>query len=162
MDNMQEQTVPPPENVETLAEVEKLLCADKSKLKLVAQNGESVELPDVLHSILDKVVSAMRRGKAITLAPHAMRLTTQEAADLLGISRPTLIKLLEDGRIPYETPNRHRRIRLLDLLNYQSIRHTERQEVLRDLTNEAQEDGTFDESFEKYESALSKPRQKFA
>ncbi len=162
MDITQEQTVPPPENVEALAGVEKLLRSGNSILKLMDQNGESVELPEVLHNILDKVVSAMRRGKAITLAPHAMRLTTQEAADLLGISRPTLIKLLENGKIPYETPNRHRRIRLLDLLNYQGLRHTERQEVLRKLANDAQEDETFDESFEKYESALIEARQKFS
>jgi excisionase family DNA binding protein len=51
----------------------------------------------------------MREGKAITLVPRTQRLTTQEAADFLGISRPTLVKLLEDGKIPFDQPGRHRR-----------------------------------------------------
>jgi excisionase family DNA binding protein len=58
-----------------------------------------------------------------------MRLTTHEAADVLGVSRPTLIKLLEQERIPYETPHLHRRIRLVDLLAYQETRRGERREA---------------------------------
>ena len=104
----------------------------------------------------------MRRGQAITIAPHAMRLTTQEAADLLGISRPTLIKLLIDGKIPYETPNRHRRIRLLDVLAFQELRHTEREELLGQLANEALEAGIYSESNEKYEATLKEARQKYS
>lgn len=55
----------------------------------------------------------MRRGQAVTLAPHAIRLTTQQVVDFLAVSLPTLIKLLEYDKIPYETPNRHRRVRLV-------------------------------------------------
>jgi len=51
----------------------------------------------------------MREGKVITLIPRTQRLTTQEAADFLGISRPTMVKLLEDGKIPYEQRTRARR-----------------------------------------------------
>jgi hypothetical protein len=50
--------------------------------------------------VVVEVVEAMREGKVITLVPHAQRLTTQEAADFLGVSRPTLVKILEDGRSP--------------------------------------------------------------
>ena len=58
------------------------------------------------------------RARLITLVPRTQRLTTQEAADFLGVSRPTLVKLLEDGKIPYEQPGRHRRILFTDLLAY--------------------------------------------
>ena len=77
----------------------------------------------------------MRRCNAITLAPHAKRLTTKEAADLLGISRPTLIKRLETGKIPFKTPKRHRRLKLLDLLSYQQGRHRERENASRQFAN---------------------------
>ena len=57
-------------------------------------------LPEEVYRVVVEVVEAMREGKIITLVPRTQRLTTQEAADFLGISRPTLVKLLEDGKIP--------------------------------------------------------------
>lgn len=162
MATIREVTIPPPENAEVLALVESALKSEGAKLYVAAPNSSPIELPSELCRIIDKVVSSMRRGNAITLAPHAMRLTTQEAADLLGISRPTLIKLLETGKIPFETPNRHRRIRLLDLLSYQDARHVEREQALRELAQEAQEIGSYDEPVEKYKKAFAEARKKFA
>lgn len=112
--------------------------------------------------MLANVVEAMRRGQAITVAPLAQRLTTQQAADLLGISRPTLVKLLEDGRIPYETPGRHRRIRLADLLAFQEVSRGERRDALRELTIDAQEVGLYDQPNEDYQGALKEARRKLA
>lgn len=162
MGGIREQTIPPPENAEALAKVETVLRTAGAKLYVSTPDGPSIELPAELRMLVDTVVSAMRRGNAITFAPHAMRLTTQEAADLLGISRPTLIKLLEAGKIPYETPNRHRRIRLLDLLDYQATRHIEREKALRELARESQEFGSYDEPVEKYAEAFAEARKKFA
>ncbi|MDA8360162.1 MAG: helix-turn-helix domain-containing protein, partial [Actinomycetota bacterium] len=116
--------------------------------------------PDELRRVLTTVVSSMHRGQAVTLAPLAMRLTTQQAADLLGVSRPTLIKLLEEGRIPYETPNRHRRIRLVDLLTFQQTRQTERRQALSELTGDAQDLGVYEGTVEDYEAALAEARNK--
>lgn len=161
MSSVQEQTVLPPKDVEGLAEIERLLRSAAHRVTLAGGESEAV-LPDEVRALLTNVVAALRRGQAITLAPHALRLTTQQAADLLGISRPTLIKLLQEGKIPYETPNRHRRIQLSDLLSYQASRRSERRETLRQLTHQGQEQGTYDDSIEDYEAALAEARSKLA
>src|SRR3954452_8221143 len=62
--------------------------------------GEQVELPHEAYRVLRQVIEAMRQGLAVTVVPQSQTLTTQQAADLLGISRPTVIKLLDDGKIP--------------------------------------------------------------
>jgi excisionase family DNA binding protein len=162
MSDIQEQTVLPPRDAEALAEVEAMLRSDLNPLVIAGPDGEGVPMPDELRGLLTNVVMALRRGQAITVAPHALRLTTQQAADLLGVSRPTLVKLLEEGRVPYETPNRHRRIRLADLLAYQQTRRAERRDTLGDLARDAQELGTYERAAEDYEAALREARSKLA
>ncbi len=159
---IREETVFPPGDAEALASLAALLKAGNEPLRLVAADGDEALLPDELRRVLTTVVSSMHRGQAVTLAPLAMRLTTQQAADLLGVSRPTLIKLLEEGRIPYETPNRHRRIRLVDLLTFQQTRQTERRQALSELTGDAQDLGVYEGTVEDYEAALAEARQKLA
>jgi excisionase family DNA binding protein len=161
MSAVREQTVLPSHDVESLEAAQAVLAGDAAVV-LTAASGKSVELPSELRGLLATVVTAMRRGQAVTLAPLSQRLTTQEAADLLGISRPTLIKLLEAGKIPFETPSRHRRIRLSDLLAYQAVRQDEQRSVLRELTQDAQDLGLYDASPEEFEAALAESRTKNA
>lgn len=66
-----------------------------------ATPGDRVELPAELYGVLRQVVEALQQGLAVTVAPRTLKLTTQQAADLLGVSRPTVVKLLNDGRIPF-------------------------------------------------------------
>lgn len=87
-----------------------------------ADPGDQVEIPAEVHQVLRQVVEALRQGLAVTVAPQTMVLTTQQAADLLGVSRPTLIKLLNKEQIPYERIGTHRRIQLRDLLTYREHR----------------------------------------
>lgn len=103
-------------------------------------NGEQLVLPAEVFEVLRDVVDAMSRGQAVAIAPVHQRLTTQEAADMLGISRPTFVKLLEAGEIPYEQPGRHRRVRLIDVLDYRNRRSSQRREAL-DRMVEIAEDG---------------------
>lgn len=80
--------------------------------------GEQVEIPEQMYQILRQVVEAMFENKAITVIPQDTMLTTQQAAEMLGMSRPTLVKLLELGRIPFQRVGTHRRVRLVDLITY--------------------------------------------
>ncbi|GAB3818242.1 helix-turn-helix domain-containing protein [Micromonospora zhanjiangensis] len=97
-----------------------------------ATPGDRVELPAEIHGVLRQVVEALRQGLAVTVAPRTMTLTTQQAADLLGVSRPTVVKLLDDGRIPFDRTGTHRRILLPDLLAYRERRRAEQYAALEE------------------------------
>jgi excisionase family DNA binding protein len=117
----------------------------EARAKLMSADGtSSIELPDGLHDILVKALEALAQGYAVTIAPQHTTLTTQQAADLLGVSRPTLTKLLDEGKIPHNRPNSHRRIKLADLLEYQQRRRQERRELLREMTASSIEMGLYD------------------
>ncbi len=90
-------------------------------------------LPPEVFEVLREVVAALAQGQAVTIAPVHQRISTQEAADLLGISRTTLVKLLEDGEIPYEQPGRHRRVLLYDVLAYRKRQSTKARQALDDM-----------------------------
>ena len=77
---------------------------------------------DPLEGVVAEISDALAHGNAVTLTTHAASVTTQEAADMLGISRPTLVRLLEAGQIPFEQPGRHRRVRVQDVLAFQARR----------------------------------------
>jgi excisionase family DNA binding protein len=111
---------------------------------LLGPDGERLDLPPQVFEVLKGIVEAMAAGQAVTIAPVHRRLTTQEAADLLGISRPTLVKLLEGGEIPFEQPGRHRRVRLADVLAYRQRRSAERLGSLDEMVDIAAESGMYE------------------
>lgn len=142
-----ERTVLPPADpaqVDELAALATLLESSQSA-ELVGADGSRVALPGPVLEVLLEVVRAMHGGRAITVAPHELRLTTQQASELLGISRPTLVRLLEEGQIPYERPGRHRRVRLQDLLDYRERRRRERRAALTEMVRETEELGLYNE-----------------
>jgi len=83
-------------------------------------------LPGGLRELLDVAVRAMSDGQEVIVATKDRVVTAQEAADFLGVSRPTLIRILDLGEIPYERPNSHRRIKLADLVAYKDHREMSR------------------------------------
>lgn len=139
-------TTLPPQDLDAVLDVSRFLEQLEGPAALVGPDGQAVALPAQVSSVLSEVVRAMQQGKAISVAPVDQLLTTQEAADFLGISRPTLVKKLEDGSIAFERPSggRHRRVRLVDLLQYRDRQRTERRKALRELMAEAQAAGAYD------------------
>lgn len=93
----------------------------------------SVEVPDALRGLLLAAVTNLMSGTAVTISPHRTSLTTQEAADILGVTRPTLVRLLTAGEIPYTRPGRHRRVQLADVLAYQQRLRQQRTDALNEL-----------------------------
>ena len=121
--------LPPTEPLQALAAMLDGLGAEPTTT-LSGPNGEHLVLPPEVFEVLRDVVDAMAHGQALTIAPVHQRLSTQEAADLLGVSRPTVVKLLESGEIPFEQPGRHRRVRLADVLAYRERASVERRGAL--------------------------------
>lgn len=143
---MSERTVMPPEQPEQLLELLSALSVrDRSRrAALIVPDGTKVELPDELYEILREVIKALAQGLAITVAPTHTVLTTSQAAGLLGISRPTLVRLLEQGEIPYDKPGRHRRVRLNDVLAYQARARRARAAGLDEMVRHAEDAGIYD------------------
>jgi excisionase family DNA binding protein len=102
--------------------------------------GDQVELPVELYRVLRQVAEALQSGLAVTVAPMTKTLTTQQAAELLGVSRPTVIRLLDDGEIPFDRVGSHRRIILRDLLDYRERRRAAQYAALEATAVDDEED----------------------
>ncbi len=103
--------------------------------------AETVEIPASALRLFLQVLNQMAEGNAITLVPVHYELTTQEAADILNVSRPYLIRQLEEGKIPFNRVGNRRRVRFKDLLAYKAAQNREREEALQELAKQAQELG---------------------
>ncbi|MBP9233241.1 MAG: helix-turn-helix domain-containing protein [Hyphomonadaceae bacterium] len=106
---------------------------DRAPMRLMSPQGDPLELPaDAAQLILD-ILGHMARGDAVTLIPVHAELTTQQAADLLNVSRPTLVKLLEEGRLTFQKPGRHRRIKFEEVMRYKQESERARNSALDEL-----------------------------
>jgi len=139
-----ERTVLPP--TEPVGELSTLLerMGAAPRTTLIGPNGEHLALPPEVFDVLRNVVEAMAGGQAVTIAPVHQRLTTQEAAEVLGVSRPTLVNLLESGEIPFERPGRHRRVKLVDVLTYRDRVSTQRRDSLDRMVEIADQSGMYE------------------
>ena len=101
------------------------------------QNAFSLPAPAL--RLLNEILKEMAKGNAVTLIPINAMLTTQEAADILNVSRPFFVGLLEAGKLPYQRLGSHRRILFKDLMSFKEKTDAARAEAMRQLTQEAQE-----------------------
>jgi len=104
-----------------------------------AEQERSIELPAGAVALLMDILEAMAAGRGVTIIPENAELTTVEAASTLNVSRPYLIKLLDDGVIPHRKVGKHRRIRMEDVMAYKMRDDREREAILDQLVAEAQE-----------------------
>lgn len=109
---------------------------DRAQVRL---DGHDLILPRQALSLLRDLLTEMAQGNAVTVVPTHAELTTQEAANILNISRPYLVKLLENDAIPYTKTGTHRRIRYQILMEYKQQRDEESRSTLDELANQAQE-----------------------
>jgi len=106
-------------------------------------NGELVRLAPAIGDLIIELLGHVAQGNMVTLVPTGALLTTQQAADMLNVSRPHLSKLLKEGEIPFVPVGSHRRVKLEDLMAYKDRRDSGRRKALDELTRMGQE---FDDS----------------
>ncbi|MFI5614984.1 helix-turn-helix domain-containing protein [Amycolatopsis sp. NPDC051903] len=150
MSALKDRTVQPPD-VSHRAEFEHVaeVLAEHDALHpalLISPDGAKVELPAPLYDVLRRAALTMAKGMGVTLQSANAELTTQQAADLLGIARPTLVRLLERDEIPFHTVGRHRRVELTDLLAYDARVRRQREALLVEMAMESADDGLDDET----------------
>ncbi|MEH2013162.1 MAG: helix-turn-helix domain-containing protein [Nostoc sp.] len=136
--------ISPQLEAQSIKELERILSVKDFQAKLVGANGEKINIPEPIYQVLLQVVHAMASGKAISIIPQQQELTTQQAAEYLNVSRPYLIKLLEQGEIPHIKVGSHRRVRFDDLMNYKQQRDLKRDQLLTELTQMSQEAGFYE------------------
>lgn len=134
---------PAPRDLQQIEALHHLL-GQQGHARLVGPGGEpSIELPEPVYALLMQILDAMRHGSALSLVPVTQDLTTQEAAELLGVSRPYFVKLLEFGSLPFHLTGTHRRVYLNDLLTYKQQRDEGRTEALNRMAAEAERSGLY-------------------
>ena len=117
------------------------LDTDGGAVSLRDSLGHEVEVPASVSQLLTKLVHELASGNAVTIAQTRAELTTQQAADLLNVSRPYLVRLLEAKEIPSGKVGTHRRVLLVDVLDYKQHRDEQRKRVLRRMGEEATASG---------------------
>lgn len=112
--------------------------------ELVGPQGERIPLPEPIITILRQAVHHLAHNRVVAVVPINKTLTTQEAADILNISRPYFIRLLDGGALPFVKVGAHRRIRFDDVMAYKRLRDEERQQALDELAALNEEMGLYE------------------
>lgn len=118
---------------------------ETQKISIKDANNEThqIELPTSALTMLMNILGELAQGNAVQVVPVHAELTTQEAANILNVSRPHMVKLLEDGKLPFHKTGRHRRVLFADLMQYKSLRERESNEAMHEMANMSKELGFY-------------------
>ncbi len=131
------------ESYSALAEVLEKLQKEDPEIE-IEETKKKIKVPLNALKLLAEILKVTSQGKPISIIPIATEMTTQAAADLLGCSRPHLVKLLEEGKIDFTKIGKHRRVKFEDVMEYKKSRKIEQQELLIKIMNADQESGLYD------------------
>ena len=128
---------------ETLSKVLKNLKTDDTEIE-IDESNEKIKLPLTALKFLNEILKSMSEGKPISIVPLATEVTTQKAAEILGCSRPHLVKPLEDGVILHTKIGKHRRVKFEDILIYQKQLKAHQKQHIIDMMHADEETGLYD------------------
>jgi len=131
------------ESYSALASVLEQLESEQPEIE-IEETSEKIKIPLSALRLLGDILKAMGQGKLISIVPVATEVTTQSAAEMLGCSRPHLVKLLEEEKIPFTKVGKHRRIKLDDVLSYRQQMKEEQKKNIIDIMNADEETGLYD------------------
>lgn len=138
--------IQPPKNEEELQEIIELVSkiSNLDQFVMLKSDGQEIEIPSIITKILYEIITILSKGGALTIIPMEKELTTQQAADILNVSRPFLINLLENGDIPFHKTGTHRKIFMKDLREYREQINKNRTNKINEIINLSQEYGLYD------------------
>ena len=110
----------------------------------IEETNDRIKIPYRALKLLGDVLKAMGEGKPISIVPLATEVTTQKAAEILGCSRPHLVRILEEGQIEYVKVGKHRRIKFEDVIKYKEYKRQEQKQHLIDMMNADEDLGLYD------------------
>lgn len=121
---------------------EKIISKSMSFVRIRVQGEQGhIDVPGKVFSMLQQIISHMADGRGVALIPSDAEISTQRAAELLHMSRPHMVKLLEEGEIPYRKVGTHRRVLMKDVMRYEARLQKQRAKQLAFLAKQAQELG---------------------
>lgn len=131
------------ESYDALASVIEQLKSENPEIQ-IEETQERIKVPLNALKFLGEILKAMSQGKPFSLVPVATEVTTQKAAEIIGCSRPHLVKLLEEGQIEYTKVGKHRRVKFEDVMKYKKrMKRTQKQNII-DIMKSDEELGLYD------------------
>jgi excisionase family DNA binding protein len=131
------------ESYSALASVIEQIHSDQPEIE-IEETNDKIKIPLSALKLLGEILKAMSQGKFISIVPIAAEVTTQAAAEILGCSRPHLVKLLEEGKIAFTKVGKHRRIKLDDIMKYRKQMKEQQKQNIIDIMNLDEETGLYD------------------
>lgn len=131
------------ESYDALASAIEKLTEEDPEIE-IEETRERIKIPLHALKLLAKILKATAEGKPVSIVPHATEMTTQAAAELLGCSRPHLVKLLETGVIPFTTIGRHRRVKFEDIGAHKKAMKEKQEKLLIEMMKSDEDAGLYD------------------